>query len=79
MRGKRSTPAERKSRLVKEACKAHSDLNIFYAVIALMESSLLSSSSFRAEERIAAICRAEGQKCLGRLDRATAALGAIES
>lgn len=60
--------------LVEDAAKAYSGLNVFYAVIALMESSLVSSNCFSTESRIVTICKAEGTRCLKRYDRALAAL-----
>lgn len=54
---------------VKEACKAHTDLNIFAAVVALMETSLLSSDSHPDEARIVALCQRAQAKCLARYDR----------
>jgi hypothetical protein len=56
--------------LVEEAAKARSDLHIFHAVIALMESSLLSSESFADEERIVGLCKKASVRCLSRYDRA---------
>ena len=64
--------------LAKAAARAHCDLNIFYAVIALMEGSFVSSECFGAEARIVAICKAEAQKCLHRYDRALARLPAAQ-
>ena len=64
--------ASDKAKAVKAAARAHSDLHVFAAVMALMESSLVSADSFAAEERIVKICRAEQQKCLARYDRAVA-------
>lgn len=57
---------------VSDAAEAHSDLSIFSAVIALMESSLVSSNAFSAEERIVTICKAETAKALARYDAAVA-------
>lgn len=63
--------------LAKQAGVARSDLNIFYGVIALMESSLVSSDCYPAEARIIAICKSESQKCLQRMDRAMAKLASM--
>lgn len=64
-----------KGKSIKEAADAHSDLNIFAAVEALMESSLVSSACFPTEARIVKICQAEIQKCLSRYDRAVEKAG----
>lgn len=65
--------------LIKEAADARSDLNIFYAVISLMESSLVSSDCFPTESRIISICKTEAQRCLVRMDKATAKACALAS
>lgn len=57
---------------IEEAADARSDLNIFYAVIALMEGSLLSTPCYSVEGRIVKICKDEAAKCLARMDRAVA-------
>lgn len=61
-----------KGKAIKEAAVARSDLNLFAAVAALMESSLVSSDCYAAEARIVRICQAEQAKCLRRYDRAIA-------
>jgi hypothetical protein len=63
------------ARHIKLAAVARSDLNIFAAVMALMESSLVSSDCHGAEARILSICRAEQQKCLRRYDTAVEKAG----
>jgi hypothetical protein len=63
----------RKSRaLVKEASQAHCDLNIFYAVIAILEGGTLSAERHDAVRRIITICKSESAKCLTKFDRTTA-------
>jgi hypothetical protein len=57
---------------VKEAANALSDLNIFYAVIALMDGGLVHSPSHAAAARIVKLCRSEGGRCLKRYDHAKA-------
>ena len=52
------------------ASEAHCDLNIFAAVQALMENSLVTARSYTTEQRIIKICREEQQRCLRRYDRA---------
>lgn len=63
---------ERNKTHAENAALAHTDLNIFEAVVALMEHSLLSAACFKAEAKIIAICKREGQKCLARYDAALA-------
>ena len=54
----------------KAAARAHTDLNIFHGIIALLEGGLISSDSYPCADRIIAICKSEGAKCLARYDRA---------
>lgn len=58
----------------KAACRAHTDLNIFYGIIALLEGGLIHQESYGAADRIIAICKSESQKCLVRYDRSIAAI-----
>lgn len=55
---------------IKAAAKAHTDLNIFHAVIALMEGGLLSAECQTAEFEIVARCKREAGKYLDRYDTA---------
>jgi len=64
-----------KGKLMGQAAEAHSDLNMFHAVMALMESGLLSSDCNTAAERIIKICQAESAKCLRRFDAAIGKAG----
>lgn len=57
---------------VQDAAKAHTDLNVFYAVIAIMEGGLLSSDSYGDAHRIVTICKSAGGKALARFDKARA-------
>lgn len=57
---------------IDEAAKARSDLNMFYAVMALAEGSLFSTPYHAAESQIVKICKRESAKCLVRMDRAIA-------
>jgi hypothetical protein len=57
---------------VKAATRAHSDLNIFYGIIALLEGGTISSDSYPVADRIIAICKKHGSVCLRRYDRALA-------
>lgn len=58
---------------VKEAAWAMSDLHMFAAVMAIMESSLVTSNCHPAEARIVTICKQETSRALARYDRALAA------
>lgn len=53
----------------KNAASAMSDLNVFYAIIAICESGTLSADSCSAESRLVKFCKAETKKCLRRYDR----------
>ena len=64
--------SDKRRQAVIDAAEARSDLNIFAAVQALMEHSLLTSKRFRAEATIVRICRREQQRCLHDYDRAIA-------
>ena len=58
---------------VKAASVAHCDLNIFYAVIAILEGGTISSDSDKDAQRIIEICRSASQKALRKYDRELAA------
>lgn len=59
------------SDFVKIAAENHSDLNIFSAVIALMENGLVyTRDSQRTADRIVKICQAELQRKLRKYDDA---------
>jgi hypothetical protein len=60
----------------KDAAKALADLHIFHAVIALMESSLLSSDAFSDEAQIVRIAKRGSSKALERYDEA---MGKVKS
>lgn len=64
MMAKRKSTADH----VKQAAEAHTDLTVFYGVIALMEGGLISADSYRDADRIIRICRRAGAKCLRRYD-----------
>ncbi len=56
---------------IREAARAHSDLNIFASVVTILEGGhIYTPKSFSAVERIIKICRAEQQKRLREYDRA---------
>ena len=64
-----------KTRAVKAAAVAYSDLNTFAIAQAIMESGFLHSSSYKGAERIIKICLAEQQKRLREYDRAVRKAG----
>lgn len=68
-------PYTEKGEFIKAAAKAHSDLNIFAAVVAMLEGGTLSSDVQAIEFQIIAICQRAQQKCLARYDRAVAKAG----
>jgi hypothetical protein len=57
---------------IEEAAAAHTDLNIFAAVLVLMESSLISPHGFAGARRIIGSCKAEQARALRRYDAAVA-------
>jgi len=57
---------------IREAANALSDLNIFAAVVVLLESSLNHAPTYKSAERIIDIAKAEQQRCLRRYDAACA-------
>lgn len=58
------------------ATEAHADLNTFAAIVALLESGLNSANTQTSAQRIIAISQREQSRCLNRLDKAAAKLGA---
>lgn len=64
----------KRQQALEEAAAAHTDLNIFAAVIAMMENSLLSVACQQREFQIIRICKSEQEKCLRRYDAAIAKL-----
>ncbi len=53
----------------KEAASAHCDLNILYAVIAILEGGTISAHCNRDAEAIIKRCQSGAQKALRRYDR----------
>lgn len=51
---------------------ASRDLNLWGAVLALMEDSLLTADEHAAEAKVAAICKTRMHACLARMDKAAA-------
>jgi hypothetical protein len=64
-----------KGKFINEAAKAHTDLNVFAGIVALLEGGLVSSECQTTEFRIIEICKREQAKCLARYDRAVAKAG----
>jgi hypothetical protein len=62
----------------KAAARAHTDLNIFYGIIALLESGLIGPHSYSAADRIIAICKTHGARCVAKYDRALASVSSNE-
>ena len=62
----------------KEAAKALSDLNMFYAIIALCDGSLISSEYQPALTKIIEICRNQAGLCLVVYDRNLSAIATDE-
>lgn len=60
--------------IIKAAGRARSDLNVFAAVKALMESSLVSSDCFGTKATIVHICNREIDRCLACADKEFAKL-----
>lgn len=65
-------PAKIMRRHVTDAAEALTDLNVFAAIVALLESGLNHSPTYKTAGRIINICNAEQQKCLRRYDDARA-------
>lgn len=61
---------------IHEAAEAHTDLNMFYACISLMEGGHVSAAAHPDQVRLVALCRKAAEKCLRRYDRAVARTGA---
>jgi hypothetical protein len=57
---------------MQEAADAVSDLNIFAAVVKIMEGSLVTAACFPSAQRIIKLAIAEQQRCLKRYDKARA-------
>lgn len=60
---------------IDDAAEALKDLNMYYAIIALCENSLISAgeSRMRTNNRIIELCKAEAGRCLAEFDRNRAA------
>ena len=57
---------------LQNACRAHSNLIVFAAVVKLLEGGLLYSESFPTAEKIIALAKKEQQRCLALYDKARA-------
>ena len=60
-----------KKRALKLAAQAHTDLNIFAAIVALLESGCVYGGSAAAVRRITKICQKEQQRQLRIYDDQT--------
>lgn len=69
---------KRRSKHYDTAESAHNDLNMFYAIISMLESGSMSSDSQADQFAIIKRATAAAYKCLRRYDRAHAALEAAE-
>jgi hypothetical protein len=67
---RQSQTTKRQREFIIAAATARTDLNIFEAVVRLVEGGMVGSDCYRAAERIVSISRAEQQKCLRRYDAA---------
>lgn len=65
---------KRRSELLKEISEAYADLNMFAAVVALLEGGTMSAGAQPYDFRIIKLCQQAQQKCLRRHDRARDAL-----
>lgn len=65
--------AEKK--LIRDAVEAHADLNVFAAVVALLEGGIVSAGAQPDDFKIIAMAQRAQQRCLARYDRAMNALG----
>lgn len=54
----------------KKAAQAHSNLNIYHAVIALMEGGLLYDGRHKTADKIVALCKQQASKELQIYDAA---------
>lgn len=72
MTHKARSEAGRDRDYVKEAARALCDLNMYHAVMALLESSLIDSSRQKTDQAIIRLCRIESSQCLRDYDRAYA-------
>lgn len=64
--------------LAREAARAHTDLNIFAAVAAMLEGGTVSADAQPYDFRVITICQQAEQQCLRRYDRAIAALAKVK-
>ena len=64
-----------KAQALDQMVHVHTDLNIFHAVVQLMEGGLLyDTKSMEAASRIIAICQSQGARLLRAYDAGRAAL-----
>lgn len=63
----------------ERAAQARSNLNIFAAIVAILEGGTITIESDSASRNIIRICLAEQQKCLRRYEREIAKLSKKET
>ena len=61
-----------RAKAIEEAAHYFADLHVFAAVVAIMESSILSSASQRAEFHLVKYCQNEIQRCQRAYERSSA-------
>jgi hypothetical protein len=70
-----SKPKKTAAQWAKEAAVARSDLNIFAAVVALLEGGTVSADANPDDFAVIKRCQSAQQRCLRRYDRALEKLG----
>lgn len=63
-----------KTELLKDVVEAHTDLNIFAAIVAILEGGTVSARAQPDDFKIIAMSVRAQQRCLARYDKARAAL-----
>ena len=63
---------------VEKGAEAHTDLVIFDAIENLLDSSLVTTETQSAADRIIAICQKEKARCLKRYDAAVAGVAEMK-
>lgn len=66
---------KRQKQLIREAVEAHSDLNIFAAVVAILEGGTMSAGAQPDDFKLIAMSKLAQDRCLARYDRAMGLLG----
>jgi hypothetical protein len=63
-----------KAEFLKDATEAHTDINMFAAVVAMLEGGTMSAGAQPDDFKIIALCKRAQQRCLHRFEQAHAAL-----